>query len=354
MSTQPAHDLTRTTLLVLIVCGLIAASLWTMLPFIGALIWAATMVAATWPLLLKIQRGFEGRRWAATTVMTLLMLIVFVVPFLLAMGMLMDAATQGVDLVRTYFHDGLGPAPEWISKVPWVGTKLAAKWQGLAAGGPDAFAAAVQPHLRAAAAWTVATTGGIGMTIVHFLLILILSAVLYTQGETATRGVVSFARRIGGERGERAVVLAGSAVRSVALGVIVTALVQSVLAWLGLWISGVPRPGLLTAAVFALCVAQLGPWFVLIPAVVWMYWSGDAGWGTALLVWSVLVGVLDNVLRPILIRRGVDLPILLIIAGVIGGLIGFGVIGLFVGPVILAVTYTLLGSWIHDDVAGEH
>jgi predicted PurR-regulated permease PerM len=185
----------------------------------------------------------------------------------------------------------------------------------------------------------------------HFLLIIIIVAILYTSGESAATGVLMFARRTGRERGEKVVRLAGAAVRGVALGVIVTAIVQSILAGLGLWLSGVPRPGLLLALVFALCVAQLGPVLVLAPAVIWLYWSGSFGWATALLVWTVLVGALDNILRPILIRRGVDLPLLLIIAGVIGGLIGFGIIGLFVGPVILAVTYTLLESWIRDDPA---
>jgi predicted PurR-regulated permease PerM len=114
-------------------------------------------------------------------------------------------------------------------------------------------------------------------------------------------------------------------------------------------VSGVPHPGFLLAVIFVLGVAQLGPLPVLLPAVIWLYWSGSIGWASALLAWSVLVGTMDNFLRPILIRRGVDLPLLLIIPGVIGGLIGFGVVGLFIGPVILAVTYTLLESWIRDD-----
>jgi predicted PurR-regulated permease PerM len=107
----------------------------------------------------------------------------------------------------------------------------------------------------------------------------------------------------------------------------------------------------LTAVAFILCIAQLGPILVLIPAVAWLYWTGDPVWGTALLVWSALVGSLDNVLRPVLIRRGADLPLLLIFAGSIGGLIAFGIIGLFIGPVLLAVTYTLLTAWIDGEKA---
>jgi len=140
--------------------------------------------------------------------------------------------------------------------------------------------------------------------------------------------------------------LAGQAVRSVAMGVVLTALVQSVLAGIGLWFCGIPHPALLTAAAFILGIAQIGPVLVLAPAIGWLYWTGSSGWATVLLVWSVPVGALDNVVRPILIRRGVQLPILLIVAGVIGGLISFGVVGLFVGPVVLAATYTLAKDWV--------
>jgi predicted PurR-regulated permease PerM len=100
--------------------------------------------------------------------------------------------------------------------------------------------------------------------------------------------------------------------------------------------------------IFVLGIAQLGPLPVLLPAVIWLYWSGNVGWAAALFVWMILVGALDNILRPVLIRRGVDLPLILIITGVIGGLVAFGVVGLFIGPVILAVTYTLLKSWIAE------
>ena len=146
--------------------------------------------------------------------------------------------------------------------------------------------------------------------------------------------------------------LAAQAVRSVALGVIVTALIQSALAGLGLWACGVSHPGVLTAIAFVLGVAQLGPLPILAPAVAWLFWTGEPGWAFALLTWSVPVIALDNVLRPILIKRGIALPMLLIIAGVIGGLLSFGVIGLFLGPVVLAATYTLMGAWIYDPAGG--
>jgi predicted PurR-regulated permease PerM len=145
-------------------------------------------------------------------------------------------------------------------------------------------------------------------------------------------------------------ILAGQSIRAVALGVVVTALVQTILAGVGLAVAGIPFAGLLTAVILLLCIAQVGPILVLVPSVIWLFWTGATGWGTALAIWTVVVGTLDNILRPLLIRRGADLPLLLIFAGVIGGLIAFGIIGLFVGPVMLAVTYTLLKEWI---VEGE-
>jgi predicted PurR-regulated permease PerM len=134
----------------------------------------------------------------------------------------------------------------------------------------------------------------------------------------------------------------------VALGVVVTALVQSLLAGIGLAVAGIPFAALLTAVVLFLCIAQLGPLLVLAPAVIWLFYTDATAMGVALLVWSVIVGLLDNVLRPVLIRMGADLPMLLIFAGVLGGLFAFGIIGLFVGPVILAVTYTLLREWVGE------
>jgi len=178
------------------------------------------------------------------------------------------------------------------------------------------------------------------------LLTLVLVVILYSRGETAARGALAFAHRLGGETGERTIRLAAQAVRSVALGVVLTALVQALLAGVGFWFCGIPHPGLLTAFAFILGIAQIGPLPVLAPAIIWLYWTGSTGAAMGLLIWSLPVAALDNVMRPILIRRGVQLPMLLIIAGVIGGLISFGVVGLFVGPVMLAATYTLAKDWV--------
>jgi len=341
-------DITRITIVVLIIGALLAASLWTMLPFLGSLVWATAIVVATWPLLLWVQRGLGGRRSLATAVMTIFMLVIFIAPFWIAIGSLLDASMQGYDLAREYITQGLPPPPAWLTGFPLGGARIASRWQEMAAAGPDALTETLRPYARSVAAWMFNVTGGLGGVLLQLILTVIISGILYARGELAARGVLAFGRRIGADRGERVIRLAGQSVRGVALGVVVTALLQSALAGLGLWVCGIPRPGLLTAVVFVLCIAQIGPLPIFIAGTAWLFLKDNTGWAVALIVWAVVVGPLDNFLRPILIKRGVDLPLLLIIAGVIGGLVGFGVIGLFVGPVILAVTYSCLESWIRD------
>jgi predicted PurR-regulated permease PerM len=194
------------------------------------------------------------------------------------------------------------------------------------------------------------------LMMVEFLLTVIISAVLYATGDKAARGIRLFARRLGGQNGEDAVILAAKAVRGVALGVVVTALIQALLGGIGLMVAGIPAVAILTALIFILCIAQMGPALVLIPVIVWLYWQGENLWGSPMIVWGVFVGTIDNFIRPVLIKKGADLPLILIFAGVIGGLIAFGVVGLFIGPVMLAVTYTLLEAWVSqggDEEPGE-
>ena len=156
---------------------------------------------------------------------------------------------------------------------------------------------------------------------IHFLLTTLIAAAMYAGGEKAAATAVLFGRRLGGDRGAMAVRLAGQAVRSVALGVVVTAVAQSIVGGLGLAVAGVPFASMLTALIFVLCLVQLGPGLVMFPAVIWMYYSGDTLWATVLLAFTIVAATMDQFIRPVLIRRGADLPMLLILAGVIGGLI---------------------------------
>jgi predicted PurR-regulated permease PerM len=241
------------------------------------------------------------------------------------------------------------PPPPWVEQIPLAGSKIAEEWRKIAAGGPEELSADVLPLVRQVLAWFVGQAGSLGMMIVQFSLALVIAAILYMKGESVAQSANRFARRLGGAGGESMVHLAIQAIRGVALGVIGTAFIQALFAGIGLGIAGVSYAAILTAIMVVLGIAQVGAMPVLVPAVIWLYWTGHPGMGTFLLIWTVFTAMLDNVVRPVLIRRGVDLPILLITAGVIGGLIAFGAIGLFVGPVVLAVSYTLLVAWIHAD-----
>ena len=341
-------ELTRTTLSVLFIGGLILGSLWILRPFLGATIWATMVVVATWPVLLWLQARLWGRRWLATTVMTSTLLLVFVVPLSLAIVTIVTESDRLIGWFRALSSAQLPPPPDFISHLPFIGAKVVAAWEQAVESGPEGLAARLAPYANDIVKWFVAEVGSVGFLVVQFLVTVILAALMYAGGESAALTVRRFGRRLAGQRGDNVVVLAGQAIRAVALGVGVTAVVQSVLGGIGVAIAGVPFAGLLTAVMFMLCIAQLGPMLVLVPAVVWLYWGGSVGWGTFLLVVTLIAGTMDNVLRPVLIKRGADLPLLLILAGVIGGLIAFGLVGIFVGPVLLAVAYKLLGDWIAE------
>jgi len=341
------RDLARTMLVVLLLALLIGATFWILRPFLLSAIWAMMIVVATWPLMLSVQARVRRRAWAVTT-MSAAMVLILVAPVLLAVRTLavnVDAITRWIRALPTA---DLPSAPAWLDKIPLVGAKLAQRWSDIAAGGSGQIKAYLAPYANDAAQWLAGALGGAGAMALEFLLTIIIAAILYANGEGARDAIIRFGRRLAGDRGEGVVVLAGQAIRAVALGVVVTALVQTVLAGVGLAVAGVPLAGLLTGVILILCIAQIGPLLVLIPAVIWLFWNDYNAWGTALAVWSIFVGLMDNVLRPMLIRKGANLPLLLIFAGVIGGLVAVGVIGLFVGPVVLAIGYTLLKQWVDE------
>ncbi|MBL8329940.1 MAG: AI-2E family transporter YdiK [Rubrivivax sp.] len=347
-----ARDLARTTFAVLFIGLLLGASLWILRPFLGPMIWATMVVVATWPVMRRVQALLWGRRALAVTVMTLLLLLLFVVPLVGAIVTIVGNADQLVAWAKlaTTWRPG-EQAPGWLRSLPVIGGMAESLWAQLRSLGLDDLLQRLTPYAGNATKWFVAEVGSIGIVVVQFLLTVAIAAVMYSLGEEGADHVRRFARRLAGERGEGAVVLAGDAIRGVALGVGVTAVLQSVVAGLGLAMAGIPFAGLLTALMFMLCIAQVGPLPVLVPALIWAFYDGHPGWGTFLIVVAVVVTMLDNVLRPLLIRMGADLPLLLIFAGVIGGLFAFGLVGIFVGPVVLAVGYTLLEAWIGDGEA---
>lgn len=351
--TRIGRDITHTILSVLFIFLLIALSFWILLPFLVSILWAAVIVIASWPIHVWLQRRLAIGPGLSAVFMTTGLLLTFLVPVMLAVVTIARGARNLSAQIGSFDVVTLPKPPPWLKSVPLAGEKMAGRWETLAMLSPEERSAKIAPFVRAAQRRFVALAGSMGRMVLNFLLTMIFAGVLYARGELFREGVLNFGRRLAGRRGEDVTILAVKAVRGVVLGIVVTALTQAAIGGIGLIICGVPAPALLTAIMLILCLAQLGPLLVLIPSVIWLYYSGQAVWGTILLVFSVIAGTIDNFLRPLLISRGSGLPLLLIILGVIGGLIAFGVIGLFIGPVILAVSYALLKAWVLSDAPAE-
>ena len=351
--TERYPDLARTVFAVLFIVGLCGASIWILLPFIGPMLWAVMIVVATWPLLLRVQGWLLGKRALAVAAMTTVLLLVLVLPVTMVVGTL--AANAGI-LVKwagalADFH--VPAPPQWVARIPLAGDQLAGLWLQFSALSNEELLGRAAPYAEQFVAWLLSQVGTLGYVLVQFLLTVVVAAICYANGERVGAFFRRFAARLASARGESAVDLAAQTIRSVALGVVGTATIQSILAGLGLVIAGVPFPGLLTAMAFVLTVAQLPVLLVLAPAVIWIYGTGATGFGTFLLVWTVLVSTSDNIIRPLLIKRGADLSLVLIFAGVVGGLLTLGIIGIFVGPVVLAVSWRLFAAWVDAEQAGN-
>ncbi len=345
---HPARDLVSTTLAVLLIGAMIGASIWIMKPFLVPVVWAAMTVISTWPFMLFFEKKLGRRRGLAAAIMTCLFFLLLVLPVSLAVITILDNANDIVEWLKSLGKFATPEAPEWLKKLPYVGARLAARWQEIASTAPDELRSRLLPYAGILLKWFVGQVGNLGLLLLNFLMTLVIAAVLYLKGEAAREGIISFARRIAGQSGEESMRLAAIAIRAVATGVVVTALVQSALSWIGLAVAGMPYAAFLTALVFVLAVAQIGPAPVLLVSVLYLWWAGESGTALGLLLWGLFVGVSDNFIRPVLIRKSGNLSLLLILPGVIGGLIAFGFIGIFMGPVVLAVAYTLIAAWVKE------
>lgn len=342
--------LIRTLAGTVIVGGLLAGSVFVLRPFLTALLWSVLLVVSTWPMLRLLEVRVRLPRGVAVSVLSLCLLALFLVPF----GWGLSAILRNVHAVMQMMSQletlTLPHAPAWLEHIPVVGDTVLGAWEELASLGTQELTARAAPFAARAGRWVLSELGGLGNVLIQGLLVIALSALLFLRGEWALDRALLAGERVGGDRGRQLVRLAGQAIRGIALGVGLTAVAQTVLGAVGLIAAGIPYAAILSAIMFVACVSQIGPLIVLLPATGWLYWQGHPGAAIGLLVWSGVIATLDNVMRPILIRRGADLPLLLIFAGVIGGLLGLGLVGLFVGPVCLAVTWTLLDAWLNDTV----
>jgi predicted PurR-regulated permease PerM len=326
---------------------LLAGVLVVLRPFLPAILWAVIIVVATWPLLLALERRLHGRRALAVTIMSTGLFTVVVAPISLLMATLVTRLPQLRELVLGWLTGPLPAPPAWIADLPY-GDHLVAEWQSALARNADDWARWFAPWAGRAGLWLSTHLGTLGSITLEFLLTLLLVVVLYSHGSPLAMQALRIARRVGGPRGEESALLAASAVRAIAAGVVLTALAEALLCGLGLWLVGTPGVPLLTAAIFMLCVIQVGPMPVLVPVILWLVATGHGVLAMLLATWAVAMSVGEGVARPLLIRRGAQLPFLLILAGVFGGLLAFGIAGLFVGPILLAVLLRLLERWVAD------
>jgi predicted PurR-regulated permease PerM len=348
MTPRQPVDIARILFVIVILSALTIGSLYILRPFIPGLIWATTIVVATWPVMLAVQRRVGNRRWIATVVMLIILLLVIALPLYEAISTLALHAADIMGTIKLLPSYALAPPPSWVGDIPLAGQRVAHEWQTLSDAGPGGILAKLEPYLTIVARWMLGHAAAVGVFVIHMFVTIIIAGILYSQGEAAGRFVTRFATRLAAQRGAAAVKLAGLAIRAVALGIVVTAVAQSALGGIGLWIAGVPAAGILTAVMLMLCLAQIGPLLPLLGGVAWLFMHDATVAAILLLIWSVAVAMLDSLLRPILIRRGVNLSMLLILAGVLGGMFAFGIVGLFVGPVILAVASTLLEAWMNE------
>ncbi len=314
-------------------------------PFLSAILWSAILVFATWPVHEWLRIHLRWRRGAIAGLMVSLTAIVVVLPLALVAP---DGANEVNNLrhvVQEAMARGLPKAPGWLVDVPVVGPTLSSLWNR-SAEDLAILGETLRPYFGILAEGVFSLLLGIAQGVLLFLLSLLIAFFFYLHAELIAGRINALLHHIAGPRAERLIVVTGATVRGTVYGILGTAIVQGILTAIGLWISGVPRPVLLGAVAGFLSILPIGSPVVWIPATLWLFSSDQIGWGLFLAVYGgVGISGADNVIRPWFIARGAHLPYLLTVLGVLGGALAFGLLGIFLGPVLLAVGYTLIAEW---------
>ncbi|HVP78895.1 MAG TPA: AI-2E family transporter [Thermodesulfobacteriota bacterium] len=333
-----------------IIALMIIGSIVMILPFLRAILWAVVFAVTIWPYFIKLEKALRGRTGLAAVISTLLLALIFFVPMVYVGYKLVGQASVVLDYTEELTEKGLGPPPSWLKGLPLIGEKLGGIWQTTGQDTPKLIEM-VKPHIKVLLGSIVSAGTGMAQIILITVLSLILFLLVVKEGHSIRKSLEKMAVRLGGEKGRRLLLVAGSTMRSVVFGILIAALIQGILAIFGLWISGVPNPVLIgaVAGVFALIPIGLIQ-VILLPAAGWLiFYKGEVGWGIFLAIWSfTVIGNIDNVIRPMFISRGANVPFLVILLGVLGGLATGGIIGLFVGATLLAVVYTMLKEWLAE------
>ncbi|MFN4341251.1 MAG: AI-2E family transporter [Azonexus sp.] len=344
------HDpkrLAQIALVVLLIIGCITV----LLPFVGAVLFAFVVWICTWPLYAeKLLPRLGGRDTVGASLMTLALVLVMLMPTLFLAGSLANGADRLIDFIKPYIEQGL-PAnpPDWLSALPFVGSEIDSTWHRLAAD-RDELNAAIRQLITPARQLALALGGIAANGLLQLALVLFVIFFLYRDGATISNALYIGARKLGGELGENMLDKARGTVVGVMLGIVGTAAAQGTVAMIGFLVAGVPAAVLLGFATFFLSMIPVGPPLIWGGAAVWLYGEGQTGWAIFMALYGVFViSSIDNFVKPILIARGAGLSILLIALGVLGGVLVFGFIGIFLGPVLLALGHMLLSRWLREE-----
>jgi predicted PurR-regulated permease PerM len=318
-------------------------------PFLVLMEWALILSVTLYPVHQRLARHMGGRQGWAATLIALLGILVIVAPTAVLVNSMGDSVQRIVHAVQQNSIE-VPPPRAGIADLPIVGPRIHAAWQAAYTDLP-AFVQSLQPKIGDLAKAAIAIVAAIGGDILKFVAAYIIAGIVMafgTGGATASRAI--FTRLFGAERGLELASLSVATIRAVAQGVIGIAFVQAIAVGLALLVAGVPLAGLLAGVVLVLGIAQIPALIVTLPAIGYIWWSGDYGTGaaSAYTVLLVLVGMVDNVLKPLVLGRGVDVPMPVILVGALGGMATAGILGLFVGATLLALGYKIFMGWVHD------
>jgi predicted PurR-regulated permease PerM len=335
----------------ILLLALLGACLWVMAPFWSALFWGAVLAFASWPLMRLLTRALRGRESLAAGILTLGWMLLVAAPLVWLGFNLADHVRDATVFIKDVQVDGLPDPPTWLASIPLVGERLVGYWTTIDQQGA-AMLASLKPYLGQVGNWLLARSAQSG--ILELTLSIVFVFFFYRDGPRLAAFVLSLLERLIGDRAQYYVDLVAGTVQRVVNGVIGTAAAQAVLALVGFLIAGVPGALVLGIGTFLLSLVPMGPPLIWIPATAWLAWKGEYGMAIFLGLWGTfIVSGVDNVLKPYLISRGGNLPLVIVLLGVFGGLLAFGFIGLFIGPTLLAVAYSLLLDWVADSRARQ-
>ncbi|EKM94261.1 putative lipoprotein [Stutzerimonas degradans] len=329
---------------------LLGACLWVLAPFASALFWAAVLAFASWPLMRLLTRQLNGNASLAAGLLTFCWMVLVAVPLVWLGFNIADQIREANALLHDLQVDGLPAPPTWLGELPLIGDSLVTLWSTVHEQG-TALLASARPYIGQVGNWLLVRSARIGGGMLELALSLVLVFFFYRDGPRLAAFVHSLLDRlIGGERADHYLELVAGTVQRVVNGVIGTAAAQAVLAYVGFSIAGVPAALVLGLLTFAFSFVMVPP-LVWGPAVAWLVWQGDYGMAVFLGIWGMfIISGVDNILKPYLISRGGNLPLVVVLLGVFGGVLAFGFMGLFLGPTLLAVAFSLLGDWLIKEV----